>query len=183
MNYLVPDDYLNFIDYAWIVFQSVLFLSLKVPSVFFREIEITSLLSDEIYKKSFSWNCFSALLNYRSSMKLAKFNINFRKLIVWSENQVTDRGLTLGFQTYLPDVPVMAYKGYPLSEQFVFHNIPCESEIEHKVHSKNIGIIGRKYAGIVNKFISSIKIRVMPALRYADVFSPIPKKYNKSIIE
>ena len=171
VNYLVPDDYLSIIDYVWIMFRSVMFLTIKIPNSSFRGVEITKLLYNEIHQKSFSWNCISALLNYRVSMKLAKSNIKFKKLIVWSENQVTDRGLTLGFQTYFPKVPIMAYKGYPISEQYLFHNIPSESEIDNKVHSKNIGIIGKGYYDSIMSYSSNINVSVVPALRYEYVFN------------
>jgi len=161
--FLIPDDYLKWHDYIWIIGQMLKTKSLKLGKVSVEGIPVLPFLEDEIRTKFSDWSGVTGLLSYRFAQRSAEAGLKVKRLIDWSENQAVDRGLVLGFNHFHPKTKVVAYKPYMLAEGP--HLCPSANEVLAQVHPQEAWVIGRGYRDELNAMNSGVKVNVGPALR------------------
>jgi hypothetical protein len=176
-DFLIPDDYLRWHDYFWVIGQVLRMGSLKLPDCLVAGVSIGPLLRDERRTRFSDWSGIVGLLGHRFAKRSAEAGLEVKRLVDWSENQAVDRGLVLGFHSYHPKTHVIAYKGYPMSEVYLPHLCPSISELKAQVHPNEIWVIGTPYAKQILSITPEAKVCTGPALRYASVFNR-PSNYS-----
>jgi len=169
--FLIPDDYLIWHDYLWVIGQVLGMGSLKLPDCLVAGVSIGPFLRDERRTRFSDWSGIVGLLGHRFAKRSADAGLEVKRLLNWSENQAVDRGLVLGFHSYHPQTQVIAYKGYPISEVYLPHLCPSISELKAQVHPNEIWVIGTPYAKQILSITPEAKVCTGPALRYASVFN------------
>jgi hypothetical protein len=167
--FLIPDDYLMWHDYLWVMSQVLRMASLKLPDCHVAGVPIGPLLRDERRTRFSEWSGIIGLLGHRFARRSAEMGLKVKRLVDWSENQAVDRGLVQGFYRYHPQTEVVAYKGYPLAENYHPHLCPSSAELKAKVHPRDIWVIGRAYANAIRSKTPEAKVSIGPALRYASI--------------
>jgi hypothetical protein len=121
-------------------------------------------------------------LNYRFVKRLQERNIKVKKLIDWNENQVIDKGLIFGFHKFYPDVKILGYRGYIISDLYV-HIFPTKFEKSSRVIPDTIAVIGKALIKPLKESCSDLKIVLAPAFRFSHLweeskFKPDPEYFT-----
>ena len=181
-NFLIKEDYLRFADIMFAISHYFRIYFLKIKSVYFLEMDISSLIREEIHKLTGFSNAVESLLNYRFSKALKKNKVNLRLVIDWFENQVVDKGWNAGFSRYYPEVRRIGYRGYITSDLYLC-TLPSKCENINNVLPHEIGVIGKELCVSTREFDSTLKTKVVPAFRFAHlwdeaIFNPDPGYYT-----
>jgi len=182
-KFLIKEDYLRIKDYYFALLYPFRVRKLMVKMRIFKGFNVYPLIKEEILKNSVSGSSMQGLLNYRFAQRLKKNNIKIRMVVNWFENQTIDHGFNFGFRKYYPEVCLMGYQGFPLSNNRL-SLYPTKQELTCKVIPKELKVIGKGYVKLAKKFCPDLKVTVAPALRFDGVWNKwkaCPKE-NKFII-
>ena len=180
--FIIPDDYLKLADYLKVVFSVLRQHFLRVKKIYIHGVDISSLINDELKAGISQWGVFNAFL-YRISIKrMLVHSVRIKKFINLSENQLIDKSLVNSFLVHSPATEVISYKAFSFSSDFFLHRAPSKGEIKHKMHSRNVGLIGEGYIDSVKEYTDELGISICPAIRYADVYKEKPSSKKNLII-
>lgn len=172
-NILLKEYFIEFKD-IFIIFKSLLKKEFKLNGKF-NNINFSSLLNEEF---KFDSNLRSILIAYQNFMffkNLKKKNFKINKIISWNENQVIDKGWSLGIKKHYPNVNYVAYNGSTLHPQF-FNLSPTKSEFLSGAIPEKIIIIGKSYIKNRNLFFNKINYKIAKTNRFK-FNSKAKKKY------
>lgn len=177
-RFLFPEDFLRFRDYLFAAAFGLRFARFKMPSVSFREFDITPLLKTEKLWAIRSGNSVESLLRMRFALRLRERGVRLRFVLNWFENQSVDKGFNWGFRNSFPETPVVGYQGfYPSDEQFF--RFPTALEHERKVIPEKVFVIGVGLAEGIKRFCPDLRVDVAPAFRFSyilqDIVAPSPR--------
>jgi hypothetical protein len=110
-----------------------------------------------------------ALLNFRFAKALKNNRINLRLVINWFENQVVDKGWNAGFSLFYPNIHSIGYRGYVTSD-FYLCTLPSKCENINNVLPREIAVIGKGLCDSTKEFDSTLKTRIVPALRFSHLW-------------
>ncbi len=141
----------------------------------FKGINFFTLINEEL---KFDINLRSILIAYQNyfffkNLKKKGFKIN--NVISWYENQIIDKGWSLGIKNFYTGVNYIGYNGATLHPQF-FNLSPTKSEFISGAIPKKILIIGKSYLKNRNLFFKGIKFKITKNNRFEFNFKT-KKKY------
>ena len=167
-NFILKDDFLKFRDY-WCLWSHLFRVrKLQIKSSFFRGVDISSLVREELTGFRNISSSYTPLLNYCFAKRLKEADVKLRLVIDWFENQVIDKGFNAGFNHFFPDTPSMGYQGF-VPVGFELNVYPTTTEKESKILPMEIGVIGKALLPSLRKYCPDIKSRLVPAIRYKEV--------------
>jgi len=181
-NFLVKDDFLKPRDYLYALFYLFRVLRIKTVKSLVDDFNIQPLVKYELYFKSVNSSSYSALLNHCFVKRLSERNIKVKKLINWNENQVIDKGLISGFHEFYPDVKILGYRGYTISDQYI-HVFPTSLEKSSGVIPDTIAVTGKALVEPLKEFCPDLEIISAPAFRFSHLwenrkFEPDPEYFT-----
>ena len=168
-NFILKEDYFKLRDYffAWKHFLRI--RALEIKECFFQGVDISRLVREEMMSFRGVSSSYTPLLNYRFAERLKQACVRLRLVINWFENQVIDKGFNAGFNHFFPDTPSMGYQGFiPIG--FELNVYPTTTEKENKMLPMEIGAIGQALLPSLRKYCPDIKLRLVPAIRYKEVW-------------
>ena len=121
------------------------------------------------------FNSLSAegILNFKFIKNLSKENnIQIFRFIDWWENTPMDKGLNLALNLFHPEVNSKGYMGF-VPNKYAFQLSPSNQEIFNKVVPGNIGVIGKAFLPILNRFSETTNSFIAPAFRFEHLKNPI----------
>jgi hypothetical protein len=172
-NFLIMEEWLKFHDYFY-AFITSCFLPLKIKKIpHWFGVDVSHLVKKELYKDICSLALFRSILFHRFILRMKKSGILIRQVVDWNENQIIDRSLNLAIRKYYPDVKIIGYQGYVVSEYYVSHS-PSDYEVSSGTIPDCIGVISSKLMSRKRKFSSEVNVVLAPAFRMKNLLS-----YNK----
>ncbi len=167
-NILLREYYLDFSDIL-ILFFSLFNLKYKTKQKFLNT-DFSGLIKDDLNIDSNFRSISLANQNYILFRNLKKRKIQIENIISWNENQIIDKGWSLGITSFFPKVKYIGYSGTTLHPQF-FNLSPTNSELLSGVVPKKIYILGNKYLKSRRLFCKNIKYKITKNNRFKFVFN------------
>lgn len=168
-NFLLKEDFLKICDY-FCLWQHVRHLYReKISPCFFFDVNISSLVQEELRSFKNISSAYLPLLNYRFVKCLQQAGIKVRFFINWFENQVIDKGLNIGFNQFYPGTPSLGYQGFIVTPHFLCA-YPTIIEKESSVIPKEVAVIGKGLINLARKFCPDLNVSVVPAFRFQGVW-------------
>ena len=141
----------------------------------FKGINFYTLINEEL---KFDTNLRSIIIAYQNYIffkNLKKRGFKIKNVISWNENQIIDKGWSLGIKNFYSGANYIGYNGSTLHPQF-FNLSPTKSEFISGAIPKKILIISKSYLKNRNLFFKGIKFKVTKNNRFKFNFK-IKKKY------
>jgi len=168
-NFLLKDDFLKFRDY-WCLWRHLFRVrKLQIKSSFFRGVDISTLVREELTGFRNISSSYVPLLNYRFAKRLKEAGIKLRLVIDWFENQNIDKGWNAGFRRFFSDIPSIGYQGF-IPVDFELNVYPTAAEKESRILPIEIGVIGKALLPSLRKYCPDINLKLIPAIRYKGVW-------------
>jgi hypothetical protein len=175
-QFIVPDDFMSLSDYFNILSHPFNLLKIKVPNILFKGINIKSLIKQEIFHTCSDQISFLGVFNYIFPYRLKSHRIKIHLLVDWFENQVIDRGLQVGFHSFLPQVKTIGYQGYIISPALHLYVFPNKTEILSRAIPDKIAVIGNGLLSQIKMFSVDLNVVTSPAFRFQKLWDK-RKKY------
>ena len=167
---LIKEDYLMLKDYFIAIYQSIVIPRKirKYPK--WRNIDITSLIYDEVRGEIFSYSLVSSILYYRFFRRFRDRGIEIDLLIDWHENQTIDRALNIGMKEYFPSTKVKGYQGFVISD--VYSSLtPTIYERDNGLLPDEILVISSQLIENRKKYCTDFNVSLAPAFRYMEAIN------------
>jgi hypothetical protein len=181
--FLIHDDFLNISDYYFALKQPFKLLAIKISPALFRNIDMSSLLKEEMVNHCSDFISILGLLYYRFAYRLNIKGIKVRLLVEWYENQVIDRGMIVGFHQFHKKTKVIGYQGYVISKNLHLYVYPNESEYRSKAVPDIVYVVGEGLKDDLHEFCQDVVSKVGPAFRFNKLwreraYNPDPKFFT-----
>lgn len=178
IKFLFKERVVSFPDILKSAFNSVKNANLKLPNLYFMDIEVSKIFSGEIKKNINASSVFCGYINYAFFKRLRLRNFNIISTIDWHENQGIDKAWNLAVKKYFPNCYRLGYQGYVVSKHFL-PMFPTRAEYDAGVLPDEIKLIGRAYLEGRNEFFDGVKFSVAPAFRFlSNASNANIKKHN-----
>lgn len=168
-NIVYKQDFLKIQDYIYSLISIIKIHKLNNVPIIFKNFNILPLINDEIainkYVKS-----ISGLLNFHFIKRLKNKKVDLKLVLDWFENQILDKGLNFGVNTFYPNISHIGYKGYNNTDGYIFYTNPTEFEVSNKLIPKTLAIIGEGYKNINKKYYSNQKLLVTGGFRFSKLW-------------
>jgi hypothetical protein len=162
-KYLLKEDFTKFTDLLWCIAHWYRIRRAKLPKCSFMNIDLTSLVAEEI-RSSLGYRCaVRGLLNYCFAKRMSEAGIKLRTVIDWFENTAMDRGWNAGFRMYYPDAPVAGYQGFHAA---FLGAKPTTYEFDAGVVPKTVTVMGQAFQDDLKRYCADIPVEVGPAFRF-----------------
>ena len=174
-KFIIKENYITFLDILLSVFYCIRVNFIKLNSIKFNNIEISSLIGEELGSFSGYTLAIEGLQNYYFIKRLSQKQIKIKLLIDWWENQSTDKALHFALNKYYPNTKVIGYLGY-IPRKMELQLYPTIFEEKLKIILKIISVLGRALVNEIKEFNSNQCVIVAPAFRYQYLWN---KKFRK----
>lgn len=171
-NILLKEYFVGFFDLIFI-FKNLLFKKIKINHYFLKN-NFTDLIREELIIDNNFRSILIAYVNYIFFKKLKSKKVDLKNIFSWHENQVVDKGWSLGINKFFPSSKFFGYQASTLHPQF-FNLSQTPEEVYSGVAPKNIFLIGKKYKKNRVKFCKNIRIKYTSSHRF-NFEKNIPKK-------
>jgi len=165
---LLVDDFLRIVDYLKLFLFPLQKVGPFPTKLSLRNFELVDLIQEEHHRRCADWSKVMAEMNYCFVRRLKQSGVLLLSVLNWHENQVVDRGLTLGVRSFFPGVKVVGYQGWVMG-----YRTGCQTPTEHEVHAKltpdSIAVIGKAQANLMTTK-SAIPVHLAPAFRYSHLW-------------
>ena len=158
-NFLLKEKFLRYTD-VLIIVTEYLNKSLNLDKKFFQ-INFDKLIIEELSIDTNFRTILLSYVNYFFFKNLAKLDIKINNIIAWNENQLPDKGWSMGVNKFHPKTHYVGYQAATLHPQF-FNLSPTDTEYFAGVTPKKIFLVGKKY--LPNRII--------------DIFKKVPVQLN-----
>lgn len=165
VNFLVMEQWIRFSDYLYALFKAMTLPSKIIYIPEYCGIDVSSIVKHENQYDYFSTSIFRGVLYYRFIRRLKEAGVKMEKVIDWSENQVIDRAINLGIHTYYPDICVIGYQGYIVSEHYVSHEPSCY-EVEAGTIPDKLCVVNEQLIERKKRYCNQLYIETSPAFRF-----------------
>lgn len=165
-NFIFKNDFLKISDYFKALICPLFIKKINFDSFVFRRFKISPLLKTDFYLNISNTNSFKGILNYYFFKRAKKYNLKFKLIINWFENQAFDKGFNLGARRFYSKTNIIGFQPFALDLNFQFHLCPTKIEEVHKLIPKSIVVIGKKYKKLINKFNLNLNVYHGPSIRY-----------------
>lgn len=168
-NFLAKEDFLRISDYVYALGYSLRAIALRPKQTKMGELDITPLVRSAWFESLASNGSIEGLLKFRFALRLKEKNVRIRLVIEWFENQNIDKGATIGFRTYYPEVKIV---GYQLGIEYPFYlcYYPTAQEFRSSVLPHQIAVSGKKFIDAVKEFAPELDVVLAPAFRNRGVW-------------
>ena len=181
-NVLLKDDFLKLNDYGclWALLFRV--FKIQIKTCVFLDIEISSLVQEELKSFRSISDSYVPLLNFRFAQRLKESGVQLRLVVDWFENQSIDKAWNYGFNRYFPDCKIIGYQGFVYSNHYL-SLYPSDEERNSRVIPSKILVMGGKLVEPAKEFCPNLDVELAPAFRYQQIrqereFRPDPKRYT-----
>lgn len=173
-NFLLKDDFLKFWDY-WCLWKHLFRIrNLQIDTSFFRGVDISLLVSEELTGFRGIASSYDPLLNFCFVKRLKQAGVNLRLVINWFENQNIDKGWNGGFRRFFPGVEIKGYQGFVVTKHYL-SLYPTKEEEKSEVIPHEIFVIGRELVQAAKEFCPTLDVKVASAFRFQNVW--LKRKY------
>tara|TARA_Y100001954_G_scaffold232641_1_gene284265 strand:+ start:194 stop:1903 length:1710 start_codon:yes stop_codon:yes gene_type:complete len=166
-NFIFKNDFLKLSDYFKALIGPLLMKKINFNSFIFRDFKISPLLKTDFYFNITNTNSFKGILNYYFFKRAKKYNLKFKLIVNWFENQSFDKGFNFGARKFYPKTDVIGFQPFVQDLNFQFHLCPIEIEESCKVIPKSIIVIGKKYKKLIKQFNLNLCVNHGPSIRYS----------------
>jgi hypothetical protein len=180
-NLLIPDDYLQVIDYIYAI-SHILRVPRKVKTCNFLGINVTELVNGACVENLANLGSVEALLRYRFVKRLSLKGIKVRRVIEWFENQEVDHGSVAGWREFFPNTSVVGYQGF-LAARTYLCMFPLALENQIQLIPNIIAVMGATLVEPAKEFCHNLRVVIAPAFRFQKVWlkrsvAPDPKYFT-----
>lgn len=168
-NFLLKEDVLKTRDYFFGWQHLKYIYQQKILPCFFLDMDISSLVKEELRNVRGIPSAYISLLNYKFVKRLRQADIKIRLFVNWFENQVVDKGLNAGFNQFYPDIPSIGYQGFIVAPHYLCL-YPTIIEKASNVLPKEVAVIGRELINSVKENCPDLNVSVAPAFRFKGVW-------------
>lgn len=165
-QFLFQFDFLQVRDYLYALLGPLRIKRKDFSKFTFRGMDVSPILKTDFYKNISNNSSFNGILKYLLFKRLKQNNIKLRFVVNWFENQVIDRGFNKGVKVFYPNVPIVGYQGFIVSQKFNFHLQPTKIEFVNKVIPDKIAVVGRGLVDGVKKYCPELQVVCAPAFRF-----------------
>jgi hypothetical protein len=180
-NILLKENYLKTFDYISAFLNSFTLGSVIKEIPKWRDIDISSIVKEEVFNERGSFSITQSLLIYKFIERVRNKNIKLKGLIDWYENQNIDRALYLGVKEYYPGVKVKGYLGF-VPQNYYLGLWPQKFEMDGGVLPDELLVIGDRFIPSINKYLPEMKVSSAPAFRFANPPNLNQKSHKRNII-
>tara|TARA_B100001250_G_scaffold66509_1_gene53022 strand:+ start:44740 stop:46503 length:1764 start_codon:yes stop_codon:yes gene_type:complete len=166
-NFLFKHDFLKTKDFFYALFAPFKIYKFDFSTFVFRDFNIYSLLRYDFNRSLCNTNSFYGILNYRFLKNLKSNNIKLKKIILWFENQPSDKGFSAGVKDFFPNVIYKGFQNFVVSYHYNHHLVPTVYESELKIIPNEILVIGKKIIPFVKEFNKDLNVSLAPGLRFS----------------
>ena len=181
-NFIFKNDFLKLSDYFKALIGQLLIKKINFNSFSFRDFKISPLLKTDFYFNITNTNSFKGILNYYFFKRAKKYNLKFKLIINWFENQSFDKGFNFGARKFYSKTDVIGFQPFVQDLNFQFHLCPIEIEESCKVIPKSIIVIGKKYKNLIKKFNLNLSVNHGPGIRYSYLHNKKPMPFKNEFI-
>jgi hypothetical protein len=181
INFLLKSDILHISDYFYVFFHAAKPIFRKVPSVYFKGVDISKFLRSELISFSSDYKIIDTLLNHRFAFRLSNSGLNVPLLVDWYENQLPSKGIMLGFNTYMSNTRTIGYHGIIDSAALRLNLHPTTFDRKYLLTPKEIFVTGSAMVKHMKEFDKNIDISIGPSFRYNYLWD-IEKTSSRSMI-
>ena len=171
--FFFKESEISFID-IFSILKNFIFNSVVLKKSFLNN-NFDCLIKEEIRIDNNFRSILIANLNYYFFKNLKKKKIKVFKIISWFENQIVDKGWSMGVNHFYPNVEFIGYQAATLHPQF-FNLSPTKTEAEAKILPKKIFLIGKKYIKNRKMFYKKSIYQITPFNRFNFVQNTKNKK-------
>ena len=182
-NYILKSQFLTFWDILYSVNFTFRVDKLQIKEIFFKKLNIKSLISRELYLRHNLNASIIGIQNYLFAKNLRNNNIELKSVLNWNENSVVDKGWNYGFRSFYKSVNTYGYQGYFVEKKLSSIDI-TSNEFKAKTCPEYLLITGSILKKSRSEFVKIIKFIQSRAFRFEYLLSKkfYKKKNNNKII-
>ena len=169
-NILLKEFWLGWRDYLMAISQSLTLHKSITIIPKWKEIDISTMVEEELFLERGSYAISSSFLLYLSFKRYKDDGLRITGIIDWFENQVIDRALYLGVHKFYPQVETKGYMGIYLAGYYA-GSVPMSYEYQAGILPNELFVVGRKYIANKRKYCQEIKVSTAPAFRFQSVIN------------
>lgn len=162
-NVIIKEKFIKLINFIFII-KNFFFHNIEIKNRLLNK-DLKTLFYEEINSYKNIRSKIMSYINYLFFKNLKEKKIQIKKIISWHENQIIDKGWSLGVRKYFPKADYIGYQGSTLHPQF-FNLSPTSCEFISGVVPKKIILVGRKYKNNRQKFFKKIKYSIEKKNRF-----------------
>jgi len=181
-NFLFKHDFLNVQDFFFALLAPFKTLNYDFSKITFRGFNISTLLKYDLKRNLQNTNSFYGILNYRFLKNLKSKNVELKKIILWFENQPSDKGFSAGVKDFFPNIIFKGFQNFVVSYHYNHHLIPTVYESELKIIPNEILVIGKKIIPLIKEFNKDLNVSLAPGLRFQHLYNIKREKEISNII-
>ncbi len=186
IKFIHPLDFLKTEDYIESIFLIPSLKSIKNEPLFFKKFEISKLVKLYNFFSFFNYSTFLANLNFNFLKRLKENNIKIDLILDWYENQIIDKGISMGKNEFFKDSKIKGHMGFLNDFRNIHYYYP--TKLEHKLRCvpEEVLLINKNIYRQFFKNNRYIKYKIVPSSRNQEIFSinkiKTKKKNNKRIL-
>ena len=165
INYLHLLDYLKIQDYFKSIFILPSLGKIDCKKIVFGQYKIGIIINYYKLVSYFNESSFLANLNFHFLKRLKEEKINIKLIIDWYENQIIDKGLILGKNTFYPNTKIKGHVGFVNDFKNIHHYTPTKLEKRLKMLPDEVLIISKALYFYLSKKIKFLNFKIVPAIR------------------
>lgn len=173
-NYLIKEYFLNFFDLILII-KNLFFKSIILNHKLLNK-DFNKFILEEFKIENNIRSIITAYVNYFFFKRLKIKGVNLNNIISWHENQIVDKGWSLGVKKYFINANYFGYQASTLHPQF-FNLSQTHSEIFSGVAPNKLILIGKKYKFNRTLFFKKISFNYTKNHRFKLEKSKTKKNY------
>ena len=182
-NFLLMEDYLKISDIINAVLHYFRLFRMKLRPAYVLGEDFSLLAREEHLSMRGYPTAVSSILIYLFTRRIKQADLKLKLTIDWFENQVFDKGWTIGFNKNYPGLKSFGYLGYVPSKMYISSSSPSEFERICNVLPSRIAVIGKGLFDQVREFSSELKLETAPAFRFQhlwkkNAFKSDPKTFT-----
>ena len=180
-NFLVKESWLSASDYLYALIYSIIIpLKIKIYP-FFRGVDVSKIIKNEVYRDVGSPGLMKALCQYRFIRRLSKEKVGLFHVVDWFENQIVDRALNMAIKQYYPKITVFGYQGFFGPEYYASLQPTCY-ELDAGTLPDVINVISDDSITLSRDVCDRLNLKLSPAFRFSHLFNFQDRRNNDTPI-
>lgn len=177
-SFIIQEDHLRLSDYVAALAAPFSLYRMKVVSERFRDLDLAPVIQEE-HRLQPPFPVMQSVLTYRLWPRLKKAGIMLKGVIVWYENQVTDKALIAGVKAAYPDIVISGAQMFIHIPNYL-SLYPSRAEFEFGYTPDVLLEMGEEQRKTALKYAHAIPCRIAAALRYSSLFKEQFRNKNGS---
>lgn len=180
-KFLFREDYLRFIDYLRTIRYPFECIRFENKKYFWDDIDVSSIVREDITKGINSLNSLYAMLNYSLMKRLHIKKMNVKKLIGWYEGQPSSLGIFKGFREFYEQEECVGYIGIPIDDNYLSIS-PSKGQVQYQAVPQYMSVIGESFINVPKQFNEKTDVFLAPTFRLKKVNCAVPENKKFSIL-